>query len=139
MAATDFLWSSYPIPGGDVPIKNTDGTSAFAFGDALQLDSANVISGTQTVIGAKSAALQSSFFGFAIETTPLNAITRARVYGIAVATASGAITAGAVVGCAASRQVVTATAAKPQVGYAVSTTVNAADPMLVLIDRSNNA
>ena len=89
--------------------------------------------------GVKSGALQSSFFGFAVESAPLNSITRIRVFGIAVATASAAITAGAIVGCAANRQVVTYTAAHQQVGYACSTTALAADPMLVLIDRASNA
>ena len=139
MAATDFLWASYPIPGGDIPGKNTDGTSAFVFGDALQLDGTNVIGASQPAIGVKSGALQSSFFGFAVESAPLNSITRIRVFGIAVATASAAITAGAIVGCAANRQVVTYTAAHQQVGYACSTTALAADPMLVLIDRASNA
>lgn len=139
MAATDFLWSSYPIPGGDIPCKNTDGTSAFVFGDAVQIDPANPIGAAQPAIGVKSGALQSAFFGFVVEAAPLNSITRIRAFGIAVATASAAIAAGAVVGGAANRQVVTYTAANKQIGLACSATAQAADPLLVRIAPANNA
>lgn len=148
MAATDFIWTAYPIPGADISCKNTGNTSNFALGDLVQLDGTNylgsALGGVQTSIGVKDGTANCVPFGYVVETILFNGsaaaggVGRIRTYGIAQATASGAITAGAVVGGAASKQTVTYTAANPQSGMAVSTTVNAADPMLVSIHIANN-
>lgn len=147
MAATDFVWASYPLPGADIPCKNTSNAVNLALGYAVQLDSTNALTvAGQVAIGVTSAsAVSATVFGIAIETIPFNgsvaagSIGRIRVYGIAQAAASAAIATGAVVGQSTTAgQLVTYTAANPQVGYACSPTANAADPFLVLLDRAAN-
>lgn len=138
MAATDFTWGGYPVTGGDIPFKNTDSTD-FAAGDAVAVDSTNVISGSQPVMGALQGTNNAVGVGFALEAIKQGAYGRVRTNGIAVGRAGGAITAGTFVGCAASGQLKTQQAANPAIGIALSTTTTNHDPIIVLIDRANNA
>lgn len=143
MAATDFQWGGYPVSGGDIPCKNTDGSNDLKAGDAVTIDSSNAIAGAQPIVGVKRSTTDDVSIGAAVEAIPKGATGRIRVYGVAVMAAgsanSGVITAGTNVQADATGQVKTQAAGKPQIGIAFSTTAAQGDPVLVLLDRGKNA
>lgn len=138
MANADFQWGGSAVTGGDIPFKNTD-VSAMSAGQAVKVDPTNVMSGTQAVAGALIAAAGDKAVGYVIEAIPVNGIGRVRVYGVAPATASGAITAGVAVAPDASGKTKTCPAATAQSGYALTSAATNGDTILVLVDRGNNA
>jgi hypothetical protein len=140
MAATDFIWARNPLPAGqDLSFYNAGG-SAIAKQLCVKLDTANLMGASQGAPAVVVTAASTDFpLGVTAEQLPASGFGRVQVGGVAIVQASGAITAGAVVMPAASGQVQTQTAGKPQLGQALNTTANAADPCAVLIHIANNA
>lgn len=140
MAATDFVYDRYPIQGADIAYKNTSGSTISA-GMLLKIDASNPISASQPNIGLTTCSAVTDFpFGFAVENVPAAGQGRCQIEGIAIGIAAGAVTVGAIVGASATAgDVTTYTATDPAIGQAVTTTANAADPILVRIAPCRNA
>lgn len=139
MAATDFIWARNPLPAGqDISCFNAG--TAIAAKLCVKLDTGNLMGAAQ---GAPAVAVTAAStdvpLGVTVEALPASGYGRVQVGGIAIVQAAGAITAGAVVMPAAAGQVQTQTAAKPQLGQALNTTANAADPCAVIIHIALNA
>lgn len=141
MAATDFINGSYPITGGDIPVKNTSG-SALAAGATVKLDTGHLMGAAQGCVGVVAvSAVTDQPLGVLIEAVPNNGVGRCRIAGAAWAIAEGAITAGATVGAsgATAGDVTTYTATDPYLGIALTSAASAADPVLVLIGPGKTA
>lgn len=140
MAATDFIWARNPLPAGqDVSVFNAGG-SAIGKQLLVKLDTGNLMSASQGAPAVVVTAANTDFpYGVTAENIPASGYGRVQIGGICVVQASGAISAGALVMPAASGQVATQTAGKPQVGQALNTTANAADPCVVAMHIANNA
>ena len=137
MAANDFIYASTPLPG-DIAVKNTDSVD-FAAGNIVKLDATNVVSGTQATYGALRATTDDYPLGVVMETIAQGKTGRVRPHGVAQVVASAAITAGAVVQASTVGKVVTAAAAKPQVGQALTAAGADGDKLLVAIAIAKNA
>lgn len=141
MAASDFLWTRYPIQGADLPYKNTSG-SAISAGMLLKLDTTNPIGASQGKVGMVPCTAITDFAdGFAVQNTPIGGDGTVQIEGVAVGIAAGAITIGAIVGASAatSGDVIAYTPTDPSIGKAWSAAASAADPILVRIAPSRNA
>lgn len=119
----------------DLPVKNFTG-SDIPDGTALIFDVANLA--TSNLPAGVVTSTGTTGIGFASGVIPTGKTGLMRVYGIAVAIAGGTINPNDVLMTNASGQVVTQTAAAPQVGYCLSAAV-ATDKVQVLISRSKNA
>ena len=141
MAATDFLWTRFPISGADVPVKNTSG-AAISANQLVKLDSANPASATQSAPGVVLTSAVADFpFAVAVENIPIGGQGRVQLEGIAVCIAAGAIAAAAIVGPSAATpgDVTTYTAANPSLGQGMTVAAALADPILVRLAPSKNA
>ena len=141
MAATDFQNARYPLGVSEFPVKNTDITAMVA-GMVVKLDTVHLMSASQGQVGVLiCTAVTDRPLGIVIEAIPVNGQGRLQVAGAAWAIAAAAITAGAVVGAsgATAGDVIAYTATDPYVGVALTAAVNAADPILVLIQPGTTA
>lgn len=138
MAVNDTLWGGYAVQGGDLPFKNTDGSNDLVAGDAVFIDTTNVITTSQPVAGVVRSTTDNAAIGVAIESIPKGKTGRVRVYGVAVARASGAVTAGDNVSCDTVGNMKTTPGGKACLGMALNTTTTLGDALMVLIDRAKN-
>lgn len=146
--AADFNWAGTAVPGGDVPVINTSGSS-IAAGLVVIIDATNSLTTTGVTgfaagLPAPGVVLSGTAgyaYGVTIETIANGAQGRVRRIGIAQCLATAAvITAGDRVKTANTGQVLTSASGTPTVGQALNTTSGTAnDPVLVAIDISNNA
>lgn len=139
MAATDFLWSRTPVPGGEFAYKNTSG-SPITVGMTLKADTGNVIGAGQPMIGmVPTAAVTDKADGVAVQNVPVGGQGTCQYLGIAVCIAAGAISVGATVGpTATSGSIGPFTATDPSVGSALSAATTNGDPVLVRLALDNN-
>jgi len=139
MAANDYKYATTPI-GTDIPCKNTEASTALAAGNVVKLDATNVLSGTQANIGVLQGAATTDYpVGVAMEAAAAGKQLRVRCEGIAQVVAGAAITAGALVMPTTAGKVITQTAAKPQLGQALTAAAADGDRILVLLSRALNA
>jgi hypothetical protein len=137
MAQSNFnQFASIAIANGDVVMKNTD-TVDFAAGNVVKLDTTNVESATQ----APGALLSTDTvcIGICVDAIPQGKNGRVRMIGAAVAVASGAIAAGALVDSASSGQVATHGSGTRQLGVALNKATGAGDFCLVMVVPAANA
>ena len=138
MAATDFLYASNRIEQ-ELAVKNTDSTD-FAFGDVVKLDTSNVVSGTQAVVGALQGTAAAQPLGVCLEAIPQGKVGRIAPLGpIVRTTASGAISAGAILAAAASGKVAAQTSGQAQLGMAITAAASNNDPLLAMLFGAKNA
>lgn len=139
MAANDFQYAQTPSPF-DVPVKNTDSTD-FAAGNVIKLDTTNVVSGTQPVIGGlQGTAAGVTNFGVAMEAIPQGKTGRVRALGPVVqCIASGSISAGAIVAASTAGKVAAQSAGQAQLGLALTATASDGDACLVMLFGAKNA
>ena len=144
MAATDWINARMNYGGyADYACINKTGSS-IAAGTLLKLDTGNLMGGTTTgtipqVAVTPCTAVTDIPIGFAAETIPNGQQGRVQIDGVAVGIAAGAITAGTLVGASATAgDVTTYTGNDPAVGMALTTTVNAGDPVFVLMNRQKS-
>lgn len=139
-AATDFQDARYPLGVQEFPIKNTD-VVAMVPGQVVKLDTAHLMSTTQGQVGViLCTGVTDTPLGVIIEDIPVGGQGRMQVVGAAWCIASGAITAGAVVGASSTAgDVIAYTTTDPYLGVALSTATNAADPVLVMIRPGTTA
>ena len=135
MAATDYVSGRVTLGIQDLPYYNATGATINK-GEALKLDTTNVMSGTQPLWGmTPTTGVTDKCLGFAVQNVPTGQTGTMQVAGVAVAIAAGAITVGSTVGPSSTAGDVTAyTATDPYVGTALTAAVNAADPIFVLIN-----
>lgn len=138
MAATDYIWGS-GTPLLDMACKNTDGTNDLVAGDTVTIDSTNVLSTTQGEVAVLRSTTDDSALGVCVENIPKGSIGRVRVYGVAMARASGVITAGGDVQCDTTGRVKALAGGKPSHGKALATTASDGDPIPVLLFHAKNA
>ena len=141
MAATDFQDGRIPLGVQDFPVINTSGAT-LSVGMIVKLDTAHLMGATQGGVGVTvCTAVTDRPLGVVIQKMLAGAQGTIQVVGAAWAIAAGAITAGAIVGAsgATNGDVTTYTATDPYLGVALTTSVNAADPILVLIQPGTTA
>jgi hypothetical protein len=133
MAANDVILSRIPVQNGEVTVKNTHASTALAPGMSCTVDTSNLLSATQPVIGVVPAVADSKAFGIVLENIAAGAYGRvACIYSsIVAATASGAITVGDSVECDTGSLVKTSAGSKPIVGDALTTTASSGDQVLL--------
>lgn len=136
MATTDFQWGRIPVQGGDVSVKNTDGTNDLKAGDLVTIDTGNLMSSTQPVPGVVRSTTDDYTFGVAIESIPKGSIGRVQTLGIVQVVASGAITANTTVEADANGQVKTCAGGKPQAGLALTGTAALNDLLWMKIQQA---
>lgn len=137
MSATDFVYGRNTLGVNSVPYINQSG-STINKGMALKLDTGHLMSGTQPLVAmTPGTAVTDKILGFADQNVPSGQEGTFQVAGIAVAIAdANAITAGNTVGSSGSvaGDVAPYTATDPYCGTALTSTANAADPVLVLVN-----
>jgi hypothetical protein len=141
MAATDFQTARIPLGVQEFPVKNTDAV-AMVTGQVVKLDTAHLMSASQGQVGVLLCTVVTDRpLGIVIEAIPVNGQGRMQIVGAAWAIAAAAITAGSVVGAsgATAGDVIAYTATDPYIGVALTAAVNAADPVLVLIQPGTTA
>jgi hypothetical protein len=139
MAANDFSYASIPL-ATDVAVKNTEASADIPAGSVVKLDATKPISGTQGVPGVLLTTASTEYpLGVAMETIKNGKQGLVRPIGVAQVVANAAVAVGAVVMPGASGKVATQTAAKPQVGIALTATAADNDKLLVLIQPAFNA
>ncbi len=140
MAANDSQYASIPMPG-DIACKNTEASVDLSAGQVVKLDASHLVSGTQSVFGVILPTANTDYcFGVVMESIPNGKTGRVRTMGVAQVICSAAVTAGAVLMPASSAgKVLTQTAAKPQIGQALTGTATDADKLLVNLSFALNA
>lgn len=138
MAANDFDYARQPMFTGEISVKNASGTDLVA-GNLVKLDAANPVSATQPLPGVARTTTDEYPFGVCLEAIPNGKSGRVAIAGIAQVVASAAITAGATVQASTVGKVVTAAAAKPQIGQALTAAGADGDKLLIVISIAKNA
>lgn len=136
MAQINQLAGTYVL---DIPCHNYSSSVDLAANVAVILDTSNTGgTGTNPAPGVTLPASNAKPFGFTVSKIPFGKTGLVRVYGVAVATASGTIHVGDILMTDSAGAVLPQTTGLAQIGLALSEAVST-DTVLVLIDRAKNA
>lgn len=136
MSANDFDWASTPLPT-DLPGRNYGLNDIPAF-SVVKLDTGNVLSGTNELVGLALAGTGDYPLGVTVEDIPAGKQGRYRTQGIIPVTADKAINAGDVVRAGFSGDVTSRSAGNNQIGQALTAAAALGDTILLALSIGAN-